>query len=138
MIFLSSCPASWLLKRFAIAIRLFLCQLLPLCHLVKASDPSYGEQGLWWLTWPLCNLVGSSSAPEPPSSHCTPSIWGASALASVRPCFRPAQPRPARGHPRGACPSTPGAHTPASFALDPSPGRVLSAFQGVSGGSLYL
>ena len=88
MIFSSSCPASWLLKQFEIAIWLFLCQLLPLCHLVKAPNPWCGEQGLWWLTWPLCSLVGSSTTSplplNPPPSHCAPSVWGASAPAASK------------------------------------------------------
>ena len=88
-----------------------------LCHLVKAPDPWYGEQGLWWLAWPLCSLVGSFSAPGPLASHCAPSVWERlpwhlCSLASALPC-------PARGHPRGARPSTPGAHAPCLICPGP-------------------
>lgn len=44
------------------AIWVFLCQLLPLCHLVKAPNPWCGEQGFWWLTWRLCVVLVGSSA----------------------------------------------------------------------------
>lgn len=142
MIFSSSCPASWLPKRFEVAIWVFLCQLLPLCHLVKAPNPWCGEQGFWWLTWPPCSLVGSSTAsPQPLTPHplTAPPPSGEHPplpLQRQHLCdLASALPRPTRGHPCGGPAQHPwGSRFLASF-IQSRPGASLhfrARFRGLS------